>query len=102
MSVKVRQTQGHLLDACRSQPQRASGLERAVPVRGVLQLSSQRPCHYTGQRNAPMLAALIEPGASRHALPPLDKACVKRIVNDSLLISGIEEMARARQWIEYP
>ena len=74
----------------------------ALPVRGELQLSPQRPGWHVGARNAPMLASLVTPGTTHYALPPLDKAQVKRIAGMALLITGREEIQRGRTWFECP
>jgi hypothetical protein len=64
------------------------------PIRGELQLNSARPGCNAGKREAPLLAGLVAPGSSEWVLPPLDRAQVRKIRNDSMLIVGLEEIPR--------
>jgi hypothetical protein len=67
----------------------------SVPaVRGGLQLNSARPGYYAGKREAPLLAGLVAPGSSEWALPPLDRAQVRKIRNGNMLLVGLEEAPR--------
>lgn len=72
----------------------------AVPLRAELQLTIHRPGWHPGQRNAPLLAGLVEPGQTRWALPPLDKARVSKISGPSLLVVGFEEIPRGRREVD--
>lgn len=71
----------------------------ATPVRGILQLDFVRPGWFRGQKNAPLLAGLLIPGACEWALPPLDQARVQRIWGPNLYITGLEEFERARRTV---
>lgn len=84
-------------------PRPRAEVRAASPVRGVLQLDFARPGWHRGQRNAPLLAGLVLPGASEWALPPLDNARIQKIRGPNLYVVGVEEIARDRRTLAtYP
>ncbi len=83
----------------RGEPRPKAEVRSAVPVRGVLQRDHVRPGWHHGQRNPPLLAGLVVPGASEWALPPLAQARITRIRGPNLYIVGIEEIVRDRRTV---
>lgn len=76
-------------------------LRSAPPVRGKLRLTSGRPGWHAGQRNAPLLAGIIELGTVEWAIPPLDEARVTRIEGHNLIVVGVEEIVEGRRTYRY-
>lgn len=72
------------------------------PIRGILSLNCRRPGWHPGQRNPPLLAGLILPGAIEWCIPPLDCARVTTIRDGALVVAGLEEIANGRNHVQYP
>jgi hypothetical protein len=65
----------------------------ARPVRGLLQLSLERPAaYYRDKRNAPLVAGVVRADEPEWALPPLSSARVMKINRRGMLIVGVEEV----------
>jgi len=76
-------------------------LAHTPAVRGDLQLTPRRPGYHSGQRNAPLLAGVVEAGQIEWALVPLDQARVTRIVGREMVIAGVEEILEGRSAKRY-
>lgn len=70
-----------------------------TPIRAVLTLDYVRPGWHRRQRDPPLLAGLVAPGAAKWALPPLDHARIECIRGPNLYIVGIEEIIKYRDQV---
>lgn len=86
-----------VLQTCRAGIRLAPAmLDLAAPVRGDVQITPGRPGYHSAQRNAPLLAGIVEAGQIEWALVPLDQARVTRIIDREMVIVGVEEVLEGR------